>query len=486
MAWERGAWEKNTSRGAPYSNTSQEGIVNNSSSSRTPTRVSGGLSFCPKCGSMMMGKNGIFRCSQCGYSKEDVNSPSYISRQDRLRKQERERKRYEEKQQETKRQMNEILRLMRQGKTRSQAASIAGIPLSRINHWYREGSIGTNQNTSHFYRELKYIEEDGERRKRAEINKMYQQERERNARRERERQERLRKQQREQSIQKLMNTIVSQMESGKTRARAGAYAGVKVSTINEWFNKGRRREGKIYTDFYNKVNTIETRQKKEIRSKSSNYIKCPKCGKFYNSSKTDCPNCKSSIKKSPTYASKKNKGIDKEKQLDKFVSLMRSGLSRHEAAQKMNLSVITVNNWYNKGSRGDATYVKFYNNVKSIEGTRKKYNPTSIPKTSSSDKVKCHKCGKSYNKSLNKDCPYCRKSKALSEIKYCQNCGKKIDKNDSIYCTNCGASIKTGRKKYSGKTTSRPTTSNDSSFDWAFCCILIFIIFAIIAFLALV
>ena len=223
-----------------------------------------------------------------------------------------------QKEQETRSQMNSVLRVMRQGKTRKQAAEISGVPLSRINHWYREGVTGTNKNTSHFYRELKSIEDDRERRKREEIdrqNRLRQQEQERkqrleNERKERERKERLEKEERERQkglknqeienkISQEMNTILSQMRRGKTRREAANYAGVPVGTVNEWYDKGWRRNGKIYQDFYSKVHAIEIRRRKEKtdstpkkpQTTNTNMIYCPHCGKKYNKLYLKCPHC---------------------------------------------------------------------------------------------------------------------------------------------------------------------------------------------------
>ena len=262
--------------------------------------------------------------------------------QNRLERQRQQR----QKEHETRSQMNSVLRVMRQGKTREQAAASLGIPLSRINHWYHEGVTGTNKNTSHFYRELKSIEEDRERRKREEINrqnrlkqeeyerkqrlekerkererqkrlKNQRKERERQKRlekerKERERQERLEKERKEKERQKRlenqklenrisqeMSTIISQMRRGKTRKEAANYAGVPISTVNEWYDKGWKRDGKIYRDFYDKVAAIEIWHRKEKKSSTpkkpqttnTNMIACPHCGKKYNKLYLKCPHC---------------------------------------------------------------------------------------------------------------------------------------------------------------------------------------------------
>ena len=165
--------------------------------------------------------------------------------------------------------------------------------------------------------------------------------------------------------------------------------------------------------------------------------------------------------------------------MDKVVSLMKNGSSRNEAADKLGISVITINNWYDKGMRGDSTYVKFYEDVQSIEGNNDKQKPSTISKVSKT-KSKSKPSSKQITKTKTN-------TNSLSNIKYCQNCGKKIDKGDLIYCSKCGASLKTGKKATGQKTTSTVKTSskNDSS-DWAFCCIILFVIFIIIGFLSII
>ncbi|MEE3490144.1 MAG: zinc-ribbon domain-containing protein [Methanobrevibacter sp.] len=361
----------------------------------------------------------------------------------------------------TKKQMNEVLRLMRQGKTRSQAANTVGIPVYRISHWYREGKQGIGRDNSHFYRELRSIEEDSERRKREEINRRNRirenEERKRRDRIEKQKNarenERLRSQKREARIKKQMDVIISQMKIGKTRKQAALYAGVPIKTVNEWFDKGFRRQGQLYINFYSKVNVIEINRRKQSK---------------------------------PVKPSKDNI-VQK---MDEFLSLMRKGLTRYEAAQKMNISPITANNWYNKGKNGDLTYLKFYNNVKSIEDAKNKYGTSNKPivsynykSKSESNKnktsvVNCPKCNKTYNKSLHSECPYCKKSQALANINYCSRCGKQLSPG-AIYCSHCGKSVNDNKTK-----TSTSPINNDS-WDWNKCCVSIIPIFIIFAFIGM-
>ena len=231
-----------------------------------------------------------------------------------------ERKRRQlEKQNTVKKQMNSILGLMRQGKTRSQAAQGAGVPLSRVAHWILEGKRGVSDYT-HFYHEVTSIEEDSERRKREEINRknrIREQERQRRLLKERQKRESERKkieerQKRERERKKLeekrekdiiksqMDSIVSQMQKGKSRNQAAIYVGVSISKVNEWFDNGFKRNGEPYNSFYNKVHEIEkseSKNKQLVNKKPETPVTlkmktCPECGKRYLNNKTECPYCK--------------------------------------------------------------------------------------------------------------------------------------------------------------------------------------------------
>ena len=49
------------------------------------------------------------------------------------------------------------LRLLRQGKTKSEAAELTGIKSSKLDLWYDEGKKGKNENTVYFFNEINKI-----------------------------------------------------------------------------------------------------------------------------------------------------------------------------------------------------------------------------------------------------------------------------------------------------------------------------------------
>ena len=452
MPFDRGAWEQTTSRGA----SNQTRIANGETVNRpsnVSAKISGGISFCPACGAMMNIKNGGLTCTQCGYREYSASSTSVKSKT----RPTHQKRQIKPQQQKIKQQMQDVLSYMYKGKTRTQASTMSGIPMSKISNWYNEGKSGYGRDNIHFYHEVSSIEKDQEMRRRAEINrqnrlkeeerKRKQRENERKQREAKQRRERLQKQSEDKTIKKQMDEIVKQMRNGETRSQAAINVGVPIYKVDEWYDMGWRRKKEPYTSFYNKVNTIEIRNRKTSQSK--------------------------------TVTHSKDNTI---KQMRRIISLMKNGLTRSQAAKRLDLNVSTVNDWYNKGSHGDSVYVKFYNDVKSIESSQKKTKSTYIPKSTTSNLVKCHKCGKKYNKKLNKECPNCKKTKALAEIKYCQNCGKQITNDDLYYCSNCGVSLKTGKKS---KSSTNVTSKKDDSSDWITCCVAVFVLFMIMAFLGL-
>ena len=224
-----------------------------------------------------------------------------------------ERKRKQkEKQKQIKKQMNEVLKYIRQGKNRSEAAELVGIKESKILNWYNEGKLGTNDNTRYFYRELSKTEkEQKEKTKKERLNK--------------QKQENIEKQIKQNAINDLMYEVLQQMQNGKTRQQAAQIAGVKFSQVNDWYEKGLNNETKYFYHFYKKVNEIESLQKNslninesnlnseinntgltivnvnsEITTQKSNPLVavnyCQNCGKKLNGDEsTYCTNCGSSL-----------------------------------------------------------------------------------------------------------------------------------------------------------------------------------------------
>ena len=200
-------------------------------------------------------------------------------------------------------------------------------------------------------------------------------------------------------------------------------------------------------------------------------------------------------------------------QMNNIIEFMRKGSSLKDACVKLGIPYETALEWYNKGQFGEGNsrkYKEFYHAVSSIRSARennskktnKKYNKrqhgTSIPKSSSttnrqtyrpksssttktrSNIIKCPNCGNRYNKLLYDKCPSCKKSKATKDIQYCQNCGKKLNEHDMYVCSICGTLIKRSNASNVSK------SNKKDSFDWLFCCGVIFVIFLIIVFLSMI
>lgn len=205
---------------------------------------------------------------------------------------ERERKQ-KEKQKQTRIQMDSVLRYIKQGKTRNEAAKLVGIKEYKISHWCREGELGTNKNTQYFYNEITKIEKELEEKTRKEHNrKMKRDKIEQN------------------SIKEFMQDILLEMENGKSRQQAAQIIGIKYSKVNEWYEKGSKHENNDFYQFYKKINEIENSPEysqdidesnlsEEINRKSTSLVTvnyCQNCGKKLSDGESNyCSNCGSSL-----------------------------------------------------------------------------------------------------------------------------------------------------------------------------------------------
>ena len=372
--------------------------------------------------------------------------------------------------------MDNVLGFMRQGKSRAQAASAVGVPLSRVTHWYTEGKNRFGTDNMRFYREVKNIEDNREIIKRREKARKERLERERRQRErdervrkdslERERKQKVRKQHsiyfdKENEINEIMEHVLSQMRKGKSRAKAASAVGISLSKVNDWYDKGSSSNDKLYNDFFRKVKSIEETRRKYSTS--------------YQSSKTDDLSVRDKMKK--------------------VVSAMRNGKSKHQAVNDVGITIAQFNKWYNLGKKGIGVDNKyFYNEISKIEkksANTAKTKENNKPKTYSRTKknVVSKSTSQLKTKSNNKPKTYSNTKKtktttSLPKVNYCPECGKKI--TFELYnCSRCGASLKDGKKTTRKRSTVKTKTSstNQSSFDLGKCCggiIVVFLIFAIL------
>ena len=135
-----------------------------------------------------------------------------------------------------------------------------------------------------------------------------------------------------------MLDVLDQMKNGKTRQQAAQIIGVKVSQVNNWYEKGLNNETKNHYQFYKRVNEIESSMKKLITDNESDLISevkftacqdiaeitsagtsqksdslvavnyCQNCGKkIYGNESNYCTNCGSSlIEIKKTYSDESN------------------------------------------------------------------------------------------------------------------------------------------------------------------------------------
>lgn len=194
-------------------------------------------------------------------------------------------------------QMGIVLKNRSEGKTREECAKIAKIPLSRINHWYKEGEQGFGDANIRFHRNLKAIEQklENESKYKSEIKEYNS----------------------PMNINKR-NKFLEYIEKGFTRDEASKKASINLKLIVKWDALGRRdiKPFKNFLKKYKNARNIAEKNKEHEKSK----IK----------SKTI-----SLIKKGNT--------------INIAAKLVENG--KYEK---------TILNWYNAGRLGNKNHAKFY------------------------------------------------------------------------------------------------------------------------------
>ena len=115
-------------------------------------------------------------------------------------------------------QMNTVLKALRDNCSCEDAAKIANIKLKRIINWIHEGRNKTNKNKIYFYKYYSKIESNKKRK-----------------------------------ISRLLNHL----KNGKTKYEACKLSNVSQNEFDIWYDNGRMGKDKINIDFYNNVNLIE-------------------------------------------------------------------------------------------------------------------------------------------------------------------------------------------------------------------------------------
>lgn len=197
------------------------------------------------------------------------------------------------------RKMDIILNERRKGKSRSECAMAASIPLQRIVHWYNEGKQYIGEDNIYFYKSLKKIEKDlDEKSKYAKDIKEFNS--------------------KGNSLKR--KDFLNYINMGQTRKNACKFAGINLKLIIRWDSLGRQgvKPFKTFHDEYRKAREIaknrENVRKEKIKNETLTYIR-------------------------------------QGKSLKQAAVLVRKG--KYEK---------TIINWYNAGKAGNKNHIEFYNN----------------------------------------------------------------------------------------------------------------------------
>lgn len=197
------------------------------------------------------------------------------------------------------RKMEIILNERRKGKSRSECAMAASIPLQRIVHWYNEGKQYIGEDNIYFYKSLKKIEKElDEKSKYAKDIKEFNS--------------------KANSLKR--KDFLNYINMGQTRKDSCKFAGINLKLIIRWDSLGRQGVKPFNTFYkeYRKAREIaknrENARKEKIKNETLNYIR-------------------------------------QGKTLKQAATIVRKG--KYEK---------TIINWYNAGKAGNKNHIEFYNN----------------------------------------------------------------------------------------------------------------------------
>lgn len=138
---------------------------------------------------------------------------------------------------EQKEQMKIVLKARKEGKSREEAADIAGIPYYKINHWYKEGKQGFGKDNVYFYKQLKKIENNLS--DSLDLNE-----------------------------RKQMNFVLKLLRQGKSKEEIAKLTELNASTIAAWYNQGKEKYSRNTIYFYNEVQKINEINEEKTKVKN--------------------------------------------------------------------------------------------------------------------------------------------------------------------------------------------------------------------------
>lgn len=251
---------------------------------------------------------------------------------------------------EKQKQMEIVLNARKEGKSRKEAAKLAGISLYKITHWYKEGRDRFGEDNIYFYNEMKKIEE------------------------------KLKKE-----LTRKINTILKALKKGDSLSQAIDEASTTQEELNSWIKKGENGIRpydsflRQYTKYIKKSTDYHDENNIKARKKFLKYIREGKTRKdaskqasidlklldswiikgtkgqnpykeFYNEYKK----AREEAREKPN---SKQDGIKKE-----FIKLLENGYTLGEASKQIENGqfAIDIKKWYVAGKKGVKSHIKFY------------------------------------------------------------------------------------------------------------------------------
>ena len=291
-------------------------------------------------------------------------------------------------------QMDFVLKMLKQGKSRQDAAKVAGIKITKISSWISQGRDKHDKDTIYFYNEMNKIrdkEKNSRNKSKSETKNAKLIKSKKSAKKSKNKKK---KQNIEFDSKKEVNTnkfssieerskmdiVLNALKNGSSRHEAAEKASIPISQISSWEMNGKLgySENTIY--FINELKIITNNKEKsqsniddfnvkKVKEVKSQKIKSIPKNKNENKIKsTKINNRNEKIVKNES-SNKEEININDEREvMDSIIKLMRNGDSRVKASQKVGIKVGQILIWYRQGSQGySENTIYFYNQLNIIE-----------------------------------------------------------------------------------------------------------------------
>ena len=337
-----------------------------------------------------------------GFGKDNINFYKKIKRIENKTKKQKSEERM---------QMDFVLKMLKQGKSRQDAAKVAGIKITKISSWISQGRDKHDKDTIYFYNEMNKIrdkEKNSRNKSKSETKNAKLIKSKKSAKKSKNKKK---KQNIEFDSKKEVNTnkfssieerskmdiVLNALKNGSSRHEAAEKASIPISQISSWEMNGKLgysentiyfiNELKIITNNKEKsqsnIDDFNVKKVKEVKSQSSiDDFNVKKVKEVKSQKIKSIPKNKNENKIKSTKINNRNEKIvknessnkeeininDEREVMDSIIKLMRNGDSRVKASQKVGIKVGQILIWYRQGSQGySENTIYFYNQLNIIE-----------------------------------------------------------------------------------------------------------------------